>query len=74
MNDNSVFVNIDGKNFLVSDIHISDDGEVSYEYSSLSEISEVDKQKIHDFVYALIKESIDGANRRENRVEESHPQ
>jgi hypothetical protein len=54
MKENSTFLIIGNRKFLIEDISISDSGEVSYQIYTLSDISEDDKKHIDDAIHKLL--------------------
>ena len=57
MKDNSIFVTIEGKTFLVDEITISDAGKVEYTvYCSKGELTKEDDKNIADFVRTLLSQ------------------
>lgn len=66
LKENSIFVKIFDKKFLISDIVIDESGKVSYQIYSLSEISDNDKKYISDFIYKMITGEFNEVNRRKN--------
>ena len=54
MNDNSTFLIIGNRKFLIEDICISDDGEVSYQIYALSDITNEDRENIDKAIHKLL--------------------
>ena len=54
MKENSTFLIIKDRKFLIEDITILDNGEISYSIYSLSDITEQDKEYIHDSIYKIL--------------------
>ena len=66
MRDNSVAVNIGGREFFIEDICISDSGEVSYNAYSKSEMSSEDLENLDKFVKILVSGGASGTHRGED--------
>lgn len=71
MRDNSVAVNIGGREFFIEDIQISDSGEVSFNAYSRSEMSSEDLQNIDNFVKILLSGGASESHRREDNSQVS---
>ena len=56
--ERTIFLNIKNKKFLISDIKITDDGQVTYQLSSLSDISNKDRKEIEEFLHKLLFEEL----------------
>lgn len=52
--ERTLFLKIRNKKFLISNIEITDDGQVTYQLSSLSDISNKDRKEIHEFLHKLL--------------------
>ena len=61
MKDNSLFLNIKDKKFLIDNIQINDN-EVSYDISCLQKVTNRDKQLIDEFVKKLISGEFNGTD------------
>lgn len=54
MKENSTFLIIKDRKFLIEDITILENGEVSYSIYSLSDVTEQDKEYIHDAIHKIL--------------------
>ena len=52
--ERTIFLKIRDKKFLISNIEITDDGQVTYQLSSLSDISNKDRKEIDEFLHKLL--------------------
>ena len=71
MKDNSLFLNIKDKKFLIDNIQINDN-EVSYDISCLQKVTNRDKQLIDEFVKKLISGEFNVTDLRKDYFKKSY--